>query len=98
LFNLPTGWLSPTGDFYECAVYEHIAMARELIHTEHRADEILVNGGWVSITISQLGNKEYYIWWKNFLQDEQKNFLKKYFENESVPVSYMSKMRWNDET
>lgn len=28
--ELKTGWLSPTGEFFEAGLYEHIEVAREL--------------------------------------------------------------------
>lgn len=52
---LQTGWLSPTGDFYPCGVYEHISLAREILKDENanRADEKLHDCGFVSITTTK---------------------------------------------
>ena len=97
--ELLTGWLSPDGDFYPCSVYEHISLARKILkdETANRADEKLNDCGFVSITLSQLGSKEWCIYWKCFLTEQQKNFLKPYFDDETLPVNAISKMRWEEE-
>lgn len=96
--ELQTGWLSTNGDFYPCSVYEHISLAREILkdETANRADDILADCGFVSITISQLGVKEWRIYWKHFLTEAQKNFLKPYFED-NMAVNSITKMRWEKE-
>lgn len=98
--ELSTGWLSPNGDFYPCRVYEHISLARKILkdETANRADEKLNDCGFVSITISQLGTKEWRIYWKHFLTEQQKNFLKPYFEDSYLSVGVATKMRWERET
>ncbi len=97
--ELETGWLSPNGDFYPCGVYEHLSCARKILNDEYanRADEKLQDSGFAEITISQLGVKEWRVYWKNFLTEQQKNFLKPYFENEVFPMDDMVKMRWERE-
>ena len=97
--KLQTGWLAPNGTFYACRVYEHISLAREILKDDNanRADEKLHDWGFAEITISQLGIKEWRVYWKNFLTDEQKNFLKPYFEDDKFPMGYVSKMRWDQE-
>ncbi|MBQ7296439.1 MAG: hypothetical protein IJW86_09655 [Clostridia bacterium] len=97
--ELSTGWLSPNGDFYPCGVYEHIGTARKILkdETANRADEKLHDCGFVSITISQLGVKQWRIRWKNFLTEQQKNFLKPYFEDSSLSVDGFSNVRWSKE-
>lgn len=96
--DLQTGWLSPNGDFYPCGVYEHMSIAREILNDEtaNRADDKLTDFGFVSISISQLGNKEWRIYWKHFLTEPQKNFLKPYFEDD-MAVGITTKMRWERE-
>ena len=96
--DLQTGWLSPNGDFYPCGVYEHLSLAREILkdETANTADEKLNDCGFVSITISQLGVKEWRIYWKHFLTEAQKNFLKPYFED-NMAVGITTKMRWERE-
>lgn len=96
---LETGWLSPNGTFYKCGVYEHISMAYKILGVDYtsRPDEMLQNTGYAEITISQLGTKEWRVYWKNFLTDEQKNFLKPYFEDETRLMGYVSLIRWDKE-
>lgn len=97
--KLQTGWLSPDGDFYPCRVYEHLSLARKILKDEYtnRPDEKLQDSGFAEITISQLGVKEWRVYWKNFLTDQQKNFLKPYFEDEIFPMGNIVKMRWDRE-
>jgi len=97
--ELKTGWLSPDGDFYPCAVYEHLSLARKILQDEYanRADEKLQNKGFAEITISQLGIKEWRVYWKNFLTEQQKNFLKPYFEDNILPMSDIIRIRWERE-
>ena len=101
---MQTGWLAPNGDFYKCSLYEHIDVAREIIdklavqrNGQHHPDEILLSAGWVQITRSLLGNKEQNIFWKKFLTDYQKLFLRPYFENNDEYVSSVARMRWDRE-
>ena len=97
--ELKTGWISPNGTFYPCRVYEHFECARVILkdRTANRPDEKLHDLGYAEITISQLGVKEWRVYWKNFLTDEQKNILKPYFEDEFMPMAYVTKMRWEQE-
>lgn len=95
---LETGWLSPNGTFTQCSVYDHIRAAYEILGIDtSRPDEKLHDAGYAEITISQLGVKEWRVYWKNFLTEEQKNFLKPYFEDEDRSMAYVSKMRWDKE-
>lgn len=97
--ELKTGWLSPNGDFYPCRVYEHISLARKILNDEYanRADERLQDSGFAEITISQLGVKEWRVYWKHFLTEQQKNFLKPYFEDDVFPMGDIVKVRWERE-
>lgn len=97
--ELKTGWLSPNGDFYPCGVYEHISYARKILGDEYtnRADDKLLDSGFAEITISQLGVKEWRVYWKHFLTEQQKNFLKSYFEDDVFPMGDITKMRWEKE-
>ena len=78
---IKTGWLSPTGEWFPCEVYDHIYVARRLADTTIRADEVLINRGWVQISISQLGRKEWRIYWHRHihLSPEQKKFFRTIF-------------------
>lgn len=97
--ELKTGWLSPSGDFYPCAVYEHLSLARKILKNEYenRPDEKLHDRGFAEITISQLGTKEWRVYWKNFLTEQQKNFLKPYFEDDVFPMGSIVRTRWERE-
>ena len=51
---MQTGWLDTAGDFYPCAVFDHIAEAEGIVNdlglvsrTKYHADEILLEHGWV---------------------------------------------------
>ena len=96
---MKTGWLSPEGDFIFCNTYEHIVTAREILQNPYvkNPDGILEDAGWAQITISQLGLKEQRVYWKHFLTEEQKNFLKPYFEDNDLSVDCMTRMRWEME-
>ena len=101
---MQTGWLAPNGDFYECAVFDHIEAARDIVdkisvqrNGKHHPDEILLSAGWVQITRSLLGAKEQNIFWERFLTEYQKQFLRPYFEENDEPVSSVAVMRWEYE-
>lgn len=100
----PLGWLSPDGNFYPCQYYEHRAMA-DIIAGEvydyygglYTGDDYLMQRGWCRISLSMLGNKAYSIEWERFLTDTQKNFLRKYLEDETFGVTSGTKIRWSME-
>lgn len=95
---LDTGWLSPTGEFFRCQTYEHIAVARKLSGDDYRADETLMKRGFVQISISLLSKKEWAIFWgtNHRLTPEQTRFLRPYFEDkEAFPVCFSAKCRWD---
>ncbi len=97
---MKTGWLSPTGEWFPCPVYDHIFWARKLSGEDRRADDVLINRGWVKISITQLGRKEWRIYWNNRLglTPEQKQFLKPYFESDSdFPVDDWTRHFWEVE-
>lgn len=95
------GWLSPNGDFYPCDLYDHIMIAEKLVEfykypETYSGDIVLMNHGWVHIT-SAYGYSELHIYWDKHLTDYQKNFLKKYFEQDEFPISRISKVEWEGE-
>ena len=97
---MKTGWLSPTGEWFSCPVYDHIYMARKLSGESNRADDVLINRGWVKISITQLGHKEWRIYWNRRLglSFEQKKFLEPYFEVDSdFPIDELTRSFWEDE-
>lgn len=84
------GWLSPTGEFYQCEMYEHNSMARELYKAyggngyEYNADDKLREKGWISITILTFIDHGYCIGFSLHLSPtaEQLRFLRPYYEGE----------------
>lgn len=97
---MKTGWLSPTGEWHPCPVYDHICVARRLADTTIHADDTLINRGWVKISISQLGHKEWRIYWNRRLglSYEQKQFLRPYFEPDSdFPIDALTRDFWEEE-
>lgn len=108
--ELKQGWLSPTGEFFECHSYNHYETARELAETisalsidskMHRVisdDEWLLCAGWVHIGISSFRCHEWRIGWKLRLSPEQICFLRPYFEDENeLPINKFSKIHWKEE-
>lgn len=97
---MKTGWLSPTGEWFPCPVYDHIYWARKLSGENKHPDDALINRRWVKISISQLGRKEWRIYWNRRLglTPEQKQFLKPYFEPDSdFPVDALTYDYWKEE-
>ena len=97
---MKTGWLSPTGEWFPCPVYDHIFWARKLSGEDRRADDVLINRGWVKISITQLGRREWRIYWNDRLglTPEQKKFLVPYFEPDSeFPVDDWTRHFWKAE-
>lgn len=97
---MKTGWLSPTGEWFPCSVYEHMYWAKKLSGEDRRADDILINRGWTKISISQMGRKEWRIYWNRRLglTPEQKQFLRPYFEPDSdFPVDLFTQDYWEEE-
>lgn len=101
---MQTGWLSPNGEFYPCATFDHIEVAEDIIskvgiqaNGVYHPDDVLMSAGWVHITRSSLGMKEQNVFWDKFLTEHQKRFLKPYFEENDEPVSDVAKARWEYE-
>ena len=88
MVELQQGWLSPTGEFFECHSYDHYSTARELadnlslpyidIKTSRiiSEDDRLLNAGWVYIGIASFMCHEWRIGWKLKLSPEQVCFLR----------------------
>lgn len=97
-----TGWLAPDGTFFQCDVMDHIAVADELVEKfgyhdiNCRNDDILMNHGWVHISISFFCH-EFRIYWDKHLTELQKSFLKPYFEQDYMPIPAITKDEWEDE-
>ena len=101
---MQTGWLAPNGDFYPCAVFDHVWVAEDIVdklyvitNDRYHPDDVLLSAGWVQITRSLLGTKEQNIFWEKFLTEYQKQFLRPYFEENDELISSVSKMKWEFE-
>lgn len=82
--GIPTGWLSPNGEFFPCESYAHISAARDLLHdyATSKPDAELLNRGFCSISIVTFLDHGYAIGLKQHLTPEQKAFLKPYYLGE----------------
>ena len=96
---MKTGWLSPTGEFTECDVCEHVTIAKQLTKEGYHADDILLKRGYVQISRSLTGCREQRIYYDihHSLTTEQIKFLRPYFENNDIPIDNMAQMRWDVE-
>lgn len=103
-FNLPLGWLSPTGEFIKCSLYDHIAAAEEIVKkykysgSAGPVDDYLIGLGWVHVSMSLMGERGYSIYWdtSRHLSNEQFSFLQKYFEDKEK-VCWFTQVRWDRE-
>ena len=107
--ELKLGWLSPSGEFIETGMYQHMYFARQIrdrlnLQNKDRIygkgqmsdDELLIDAGWVSITKSAMSHR-WIISWKRFsLSPEQKRFLEPYFQFEDFVDEYVYH-NWEDE-
>lgn len=106
MLELKTGWLSPTGEFYEAGLYEHYDLARKLADNlntptydfvKNRTisdDDRLLNEGWAYIGIGVFFEHEWRVGWNYKLTPEQREFLKPYFEESDLPMNEIAKERW----
>ena len=110
MVELKTGWLSPTGEFFETGLYEHNHVAQKIAEEiklsdydfkrERRisADENLLRNGWCFIGIGVFFEHEWRIGWgSQALSPEQRIFLKPYFEDSDLPVNVVARDRWEQE-
>jgi len=96
---MKTGWLSPTGEFIKCDVCDHIDTAIEIVGDNYRASDVLLKRGWVQISRSLIGNKEYCVYYDlhHNLTTEQTKFLRPYFEDDNIRMDSITRMRWKYE-
>lgn len=103
-FDLPRGWLSPTGELIRCSMYDHITVAEEIIEKYKYSnfagpeDDYLIRLGWVHISLSLMGEQGYSIYWNTsrHLSNEQFAFLQPYFADKSK-VCWFTQVRWDRE-
>lgn len=104
-FDLPLGWLSPTGEFIECNFAEHYSTAEDILSKDPVgilkdgcADDQLINFGWVRISMKRMFVCAYEISWNTdrHLSYEQFSFLQKYFKAMDT-ISPHTIIRWEKE-
>ena len=104
--DIETGWLSPSGEFIPCEMYEHYSVAHELVcklslneETDPyiMPDDILYCNGFVKISRETFCGHSYIINWNRTLTDLQKNFLRHIFENTNNIISTSCIARWQKE-
>ena len=88
--NVPTGWLSPEGQLYECDYFEHLSLAREIAEKIgasyeelYLADKYLLNNGWVHLSITMFLGHGWLVTFPEIgtISQEQRQFLKPYVED-----------------
>lgn len=102
--NMPLGWLSPLGGLYDCEEYEHLSLARDIVESylynrdnnRYDYDTILLERGWAHITYSCTMNC-YIVDWDNFLTSYQKNYLKPFFEDETININRTTRLLFEEE-
>lgn len=90
--NLKTGWLSPTGEFLECAYYDHYFTAKEIVDrcskyfcADEDYDRYLEEHGWISIHLSLFGERRWVISETRYPSPEQIKFLEQYLYDDIKP-------------
>ncbi len=94
------GWLSSSGQFIQCEPYEHIAVAQKLVNDKvpyFVADDYLLDHGWVKIYRESFFGHKWHIYWKGFLSNDQKSFLRPIFDNPENDICVFCRDCWEDE-
>lgn len=80
-YSLPTGWLSPTGEFVDCSSYAHLPTADKILEElgieDDDSDERLFKMGWCSIHLAIFFDRGY-VFQARELTQEQIRFLEPY--------------------
>lgn len=83
IFNeLKTGFMSPSGDFYETGYMEHLHVADELYGSIHDlaymgdSEEELMKEGWLSIHVLRMFENGFLFGFKGHLTNEQIRIIK----------------------
>lgn len=100
---MPTGWLAPNGTLYNCDICDHFYLASKIVkifdynfNSTESNEDLLLKHGWVRITRSLMSG-EYVIYWDNFLTEYQKNYLKPYFEDDTIKISKSCRLDFEEE-
>lgn len=104
--ELTTGWLSPTGEFFETELYGHIDKAREIARRifpdfadkprSYSYDSALQAAGWVGIYLSSFFCREWLFGFEGHLTPEQIRFLEPY-TRDYIPLNSYSLHRFQGE-
>lgn len=88
IFNeLKTGFMSPSGDFYEAGYMEHLHIADELYESIHNSacvsypEDELMKEGWLSIHVLTMFEKGYLFSFMGHLTSEQIKIIKPVVED-----------------
>ena len=87
------GWLSPTGDLIECDGHAHVVKAMELAKRYYepkenvRADDTLLQHGWVRISKLTYNDKGLMFFMPERLTSIQRVFLEHVYNNATDPIS-----------
>lgn len=93
--ELKHGWLSPTGEFIECKCWEHYETADKIYKQVFHVDDIpfvrifgeedaLYEIGWIKISRSAFGMREWCFYGYKIWSAEQYNFLKPYIDTNNL--------------
>lgn len=94
------GWLSPYGEFTECNPYEHMSVAEKLTEGKclyYMSDRYLLKHGWAKIYRESFCGHKWFIAWRGFLSEWQKNFLRPIFEDSNNDIDFGCKAAWEIE-
>lgn len=90
-----TGWLSPDGEYIHCSTMDHYSVAADIVEERNIPCEssyyldALTEHGWIQISFQRLLGHGYIFLYdgNNHATDAQKEFLRKYFDEEEEWVS-----------
>jgi len=75
------GWLTPKADLIKCNEYGHLDTARHLVKefnyptNNKQFDEVLLDNGWIRISMQTFFDKGYMIWLPKHITAYQHDFL-----------------------
>lgn len=104
--ELTTGWLSPTGEFFETELYGHIDKAAEIAKSyfpyysekpnTYAWDKEMQSAGWVEIHLNVFLGHEWLFGFERHLTPEQRRFLEPY-THDAIPLNSYSMYRYEQE-
>lgn len=103
MYKSALGWLAPDGSFFPCNWADHVFIAEDICKKYgfndlgKTADDTIMAHGFVHITQSAW-DCEYHLFWDKHLTTIQKDFLKAYYHNKDITISYACLKAWQYET